>query len=203
MDISDDISSTHSSFTGGTKQVPELPDIQAPRGHRQRMRDPGNVQRALRGHTVRTRGGRGANRMIANCDIRTRDGRACQCHVQGHGRVHIHDRQHQVAPVDHGDNADDGRQQEARPNAWVWTDTMPNGNYRPRDIPFQGDVGLALPIPQDAQTIDFFKLYFTREIIDKIVQETNRYAEQFIRANDGNIRRALVKLWKPTTPEEM
>ena len=112
--------------------------------------------------------------------------------------------QHQAAPVGHRDNADDGRQQEAAPNTWVWTDTMPNGNYRPRDTPFQGDVSLALPVPQDAQPIDFFKLYFTREIIDKIVQETNRYAEQFIRANDGNIRRrSLVKLWKPTTHEEM
>ena len=48
MDTSDGISSTHSSSTGGTQQVPELPDITAPRGHRQRVRGPGNVQRALR-----------------------------------------------------------------------------------------------------------------------------------------------------------
>ena len=112
MDISDDISSTHSSSTGDTQQVPELPDIQAPRC-------PEHVQRTLKGHTVRTRGGRGATRMIADCGIRTRGGRAHQGHVQSHGRVHIHGRQHQVAKVGHGDNADDGRQQEAGSNAWV------------------------------------------------------------------------------------
>ena len=44
----------------------------------------------------------------------------------------------------------------------------------------------------------------TREIIQKIVQETNRYAEQYLRANDGNIRRrSLVKNWKPTTGDEI
>ena len=81
MDTSDGISSTHLSSIGGNQQVPELLDIQASRGCRQRVRGPGDVQRALRGHTVRTRGGRGANRMITDHDIRTRGGRVPQGHV--------------------------------------------------------------------------------------------------------------------------
>ena len=59
----------------------------------------------------------------------------------------------------------------------VWTDTAVVGNYRPRDIPFTGVEGLRNPMPQDAEPIDYFKLYFTDEVIDIIYKETNRYVQ--------------------------
>ena len=71
---------------------------------------------------------------------------------------------------------------------YIWTNTAPDGNYRPKDIPFRGVHGLRNPMPQDAEPIDYFKLYFTGAVIDIIYKETNRYAQQYIAANGPNLR---------------
>ena len=207
MDTLDDNSSTqslHSSASGETPHMPNLPTIHAPRGHTQRVRGVRDVYRAQRGHAVRTRGGRRLQRMVGGCGLQTRGGRAPQYEAGGHNRPHVHDGQPDAPVIGQRDNANDGRQQADFLNEWIWANIQPNGNYRPRDTPFQEDVGLTIPVPQDALLYDYFKLYLTREIIQKIVQETNRYAEQYLRANDSNIRRtSLVKNWKPTTGDEI
>ena len=87
---------------------------------------------------------------------------------------------------------------------YVWTDTAVDGNYRPRDIPFTGVEGLRNPMPQDAECIDYFKWYFTDEVIDIIYKETNRYAQQYIETNGADLRpKSIVHNWKPTDASEM
>ena len=87
---------------------------------------------------------------------------------------------------------------------YIWTDTAPDGNYRPKDIPFRGVHGLRNPMPQDAEPIDYFKLYFTDAVIDIIYKETNRYAQQYIAANGPNLRpKSIVHSWTPTDAKEI
>ena len=52
-------------------------------------------------------------------------------------------------------------------------DTHPRGNYHPRDVPYQGDAGLKTLFPLYALPYDYFRLYFTAAVVNKIVQETN------------------------------
>ena len=59
----------------------------------------------------------------------------------------------------------------------VWNNTYPAGNYRPTDIPFQGNEGITVPMPDHPQVLDYFSLYFTDNVINQMWRETNRYAE--------------------------
>jgi hypothetical protein len=50
--------------------------------------------------------------------------------------------------------------------------------------------------------IDCYRHFIIDEIIDLIVRETNRYAEQYLQAHEIS-RRSIYREWKPTTQEEM
>ena len=104
----------------------------------------------------------------------------------------------QVQPVlcrDYRNNAQGSQVPIQDDPAWQWINTQGGGNYRPRNIPFQGNPGLV-----NLQ----LQLYFTDAVIDKIVEETNRYAEQYIQAKSDNIRaRSIVHLWKSTNADEV
>jgi hypothetical protein len=50
--------------------------------------------------------------------------------------------------------------------------------------------------------IDCYRHFITDEIIDLMVRETNRYAEQYLEAHDIS-RRSKYRQWKPTTYEEI
>ena len=50
--------------------------------------------------------------------------------------------------------------------------------------------------------IDCYRHFITDEIIDLMVRETNRYAEQYLRSHDIS-RRSKYREWKATTHEEM
>ena len=86
----------------------------------------------------------------------------------------------------------------------MWSNTLANGHCRARDIPFIGNTGFTILVPQDSKPFDFFKLYFTNVVIQNIVQETNRYAQQYPSANFGALLiRSIVKIWKPIQGDEM
>ena len=86
----------------------------------------------------------------------------------------------------------------------MWIETQPTGNYRPRDIPFQAEEGLTTPLAQTAQPYDYFKLYFTNAVINKIVEETNRYAAQYKEAQRDTLRpQFMVHDWSDTNAEEI
>lgn len=62
--------------------------------------------------------------------------------------------------------------------------------------------GLKIDIPVDSSALDIFKLFFTSEIIDLIVVETNRNAEQFLLKNRLTKSSRFAK-WVPTNENEI
>ena len=87
---------------------------------------------------------------------------------------------------------------------WKWIDVTSGGNYTPIDIPFQVESGLRCDLQDDANPIDFFNLYFTDAVIQKISDETNRYAHQFLEKVGPNLKPySIVHGWKDTNPEKV
>ncbi|CAF1508640.1 unnamed protein product [Adineta ricciae] len=75
------------------------------------------------------------------------------------------------------------------------------------DAEFVEDHGLiedVTPISKDdtINPIDCYRHFITDEIIDLMVRETNRYAEQYLQSHEIS-RRSMFHQWKPTTNEEM
>ena len=56
---------------------------------------------------------------------------------------------------------------------------------------------------EDSTCLDFLELYLTDEIMTLIVNETNRYAEQFLAVNIISAQNSYLSLWEATTVPEM
>ena len=56
---------------------------------------------------------------------------------------------------------------------------------------------------EDSTCLDFLELYLTDEIMTLIVNETNRYAEQFLAANIISAQNSYLSSWEVTTVPEM
>ena len=72
---------------------------------------------------------------------------------------------------------------------FIWHDS--DGDYRPINITFTGVEGLREEMPLDAEQTQYFLKYFTDEVAEIICKETNRYAEQYIKASAANLRPKL------------
>lgn len=60
------------------------------------------------------------------------------------------------------------------------------GNMDARNLRFRGEKKINVEIDENAEMVDFFKLYVTDEFIDEIlVQETNKYAQDFLNSAQG------------------
>ena len=70
-------------------------------------------------------------------------------------------------------------------------------------FPFTGVEGLNVRIPVTANSLDFFELYLTETILESIVIETNRFAEQFLRDNPDKVSNKYMKIWEPVDVLEM
>lgn len=71
-------------------------------------------------------------------------------------------------------------------------------------FPFQGDSGIKLDNLNKDNPIQLFECFFTDELINKIVVETNRYAEQYLNDNKENIKnQSRVKKWTATNANEI
>ena len=81
---------------------------------------------------------------------------------------------------------------------------LPGWTFQTERYSFTGGEKNIPPMPRNPKSQDFFQLYITDEIIDKIVTETNLYAEQFIEKEHGNLRpQSLVHQWKQSDRGEM
>jgi hypothetical protein len=102
--------------------------------------------------------------------------------------------------VNVGDNSRVGDTAYVNDDNFLWEDMV---NYVRREI-FCGISG-----PQDSakgltNAVDIFEQFFNKDIVQKIVTETNHYAEQF-KNSSGNIfsRKSRVNEWQPVTSEEI
>ena len=93
-----------------------------------------------------------------------------------------------------GSDEDDSENQQ-----FVWEDME---NYRGQREHFTGSVGAQGPAKDVTEIVDVFELFFDKELIETIVTETNRYAEQFLRGREPSVR-SHSKAWKPMTEGEI
>ncbi|KAL4099071.1 hypothetical protein QTP88_023560 [Uroleucon formosanum] len=82
----------------------------------------------------------------------------------------------------------------------IWNDVT--GINRKQFLFINTYSGLKIDIPADSSALDIFKLFFTSEIIDLIVIETNRNAEQFLSKNRLTKSSRFAK-WIPTNENEI
>ena len=77
--------------------------------------------------------------------------------------------------------------QARNPLAWKWEkiDT-PNQVINLEDLSFTGEEGLCVRMKENATPLDYIELYLTDEIMELLVAETNRYAEQFFVGREKN-----------------
>ena len=110
----------------------------------------------------------------------------------------------ELSPSTSGASRSHTRPQRQVQTVWKWIDMTSGGNYIPIDIPFQGQSGLRCDLQDDAKPIDIFNFYFTDAVIQKISDETNRYANQFLETEGPNLKPySIVHGWKDTNPEKV
>ena len=63
--------------------------------------------------------------------------------------------------------------------------------------------GLKVRIKENLYTLDFVNLYLTEQLYQLIVDETNRYANQFLRDNPEKVGNYYVGSWVPVDMPEM
>lgn len=69
-------------------------------------------------------------------------------------------------------------------------------------FPFTGKGGLLMDLPSDITPSEVLSLFLNEKVINLMVTETNRYAEQKL-LQHGTIDQARLKRWKSTTSEEI
>ena len=72
-----------------------------------------------------------------------------------------------------------------------WEETA----FIPNHGPFTGTPGLNVPVP--TTPLGFFQLFFTRELLHFLAEETNMYADHQMRSSPGSL------LWLQCTDSEM
>jgi hypothetical protein len=83
--------------------------------------------------------------------------------------------------------------------AFIWENMQ---NYKGQRENFTGSVGPQGAAKGDMEIVHIFQLFFSKELIDTIVRETNRYVEQFLRGCELLIR-SPTRAWKPVTEGEI
>lgn len=84
----------------------------------------------------------------------------------------------------------------------TWRSLDASSSYQPPDIRFRGEEKILDSLPNNPTALDFFRLYFTDDVIDLLVAETNSYADQYISRNVV-APHSPVNKWIPTESNEM
>lgn len=81
---------------------------------------------------------------------------------------------------------------------------LPGNDFVPNVHNFTAQSGIQVNT-DGFSMLDYYRLFFTDELVNSLVTETNRYADEQIRrnANRGHRRRSRDHQWVPVTPEEM
>lgn len=96
-----------------------------------------------------------------------------------------------------------GRSGEARAPAVMLEEPLEEPNFEQPEVPeFTGQPGLKVEM-NNTTPLDFFELFLTDAIIDHLVAETNRYAQQTIETSHPQRRFARLRNWRDTNKAEM
>ena len=76
-----------------------------------------------------------------------------------------------------------GRGDVAGGDAWTWKQVNVGEQVQMEDFQFNENEGLKVRIKDNPQSIDFVEFYFTETLLQLIITEKNRYAEQYVEAN--------------------
>lgn len=87
----------------------------------------------------------------------------------------------------------------SNPGVQIWSNVIGNNQ---KQLVFNGFPGLKINISANATVWDCFNLFFTDDIIELIVIETNRNAEQFLSSNRISKSSRFTK-WVPTDSKEI
>ena len=89
---------------------------------------------------------------------------------------------------------------EVDSNIWIAIESDSDGEF----LEGHGIVEQIMPTSEHGtiNPIDFYRHFITDEIINLVVRETNRYAEQYLRIHQPSKRSKKLQ-WEPTTNEEM
>jgi len=79
-----------------------------------------------------------------------------------------------------------------------------SSNYKPMDIPFTANTGIlgSINLTSESQPIDFFEQFLNEDVVNCIVEETNKYAEQFMSSHSLS-KRSRANSWCPVNNDEM
>lgn len=103
------------------------------------------------------------------------------------------------------DDQDDDDQRNVR-GAWVWRMLKDDNVHRVPDVAASTcgatHTITAGSLPQNPTPFDYMRLYFSDDLVDAIVAETNRYADQYIALNPIPPH-SPVRNWVPTNHDEL
>jgi hypothetical protein len=109
----------------------------------------------------------------------------------------------EVTALECSDNKDDVQGAAARsvPSAtFTWEDVT---NYVGQREQFVGNCGAQNEAQNETHCAKVFKMFFTDDLMELIVRETNTYAEQKIQATSNFPFQSRMQDWKPVTRDEM
>ena len=76
---------------------------------------------------------------------------------------------------------------------WAWEEVIQDTDTEMRDFPFVEQEGLCQRMKNNASVLDYLELYMTDRIIEHLVIETNRFADQFIADNPEQAQNSYIK----------
>lgn len=83
-------------------------------------------------------------------------------------------------------------------DSWI---SGPRGVSR---LPFSGKVGLNVDISSSENILEIFNCFFTEDMLEIIVEQTNNYASKFVEASKENQpTHSRAKSWEPTDSNEV
>ena len=88
-------------------------------------------------------------------------------------------------------------------DAQTWEQVNVGEQFQMEDFQCNENEGLKLRIKENSSTNCFVELYFTEALLQLIVTETNRYAEQYVEANTEKADSSYVGRWTLVTCSEM
>ena len=91
----------------------------------------------------------------------------------------------------------------AKPGETIWQGFMHSEVTRPLEQEFTGTSGVSDEVLDCEESIDFFRLIFSEQLVSMIVFYTNLYAEQELERMSPLPKHSRFRKWRPVTSDEI